>query len=37
MADGRTVGEIDGATASEESVLKLATRFTTLDSPRTAA
>src|SRR5262249_42094163 len=28
MADGRTVGEIDGAMADEESVLRLATRFT---------
>jgi len=37
MADGRTVGELDGATASEESVLKLATRFTSLDTSRTAA
>ena len=26
MADGRTVGELDGATATEESVLQLATR-----------
>jgi ribose transport system ATP-binding protein/rhamnose transport system ATP-binding protein len=30
MADGRTVGELDGATATEESVLRLATRHTTL-------
>jgi ribose transport system ATP-binding protein/rhamnose transport system ATP-binding protein len=37
MADGRTVGEIDGAAATEEGVLKLATRFTTLDTTRTAA
>jgi len=28
FADGRTVGELDGATATEEQVLKLATRFT---------
>jgi ABC-type sugar transport system ATPase subunit len=28
MADGRTVGELDGATADEESVLRLATRYT---------
>ena len=25
MAEGRTVGELDGATASEEAVLRLAT------------
>ena len=30
MADGRTVGELDGKTATEEAVLKLATRFTTV-------
>lgn len=35
MADGRTVGEIDGDQADEESILRLATRFTTLDSPAT--
>jgi ribose transport system ATP-binding protein/rhamnose transport system ATP-binding protein len=28
MADGRTVGELDGSEAGEESVLRLATRFT---------
>lgn len=28
MADGRTVGELDGATSDEELVLKLATRYT---------
>jgi ribose transport system ATP-binding protein/rhamnose transport system ATP-binding protein len=28
MADGRTVGELPGAAADEESVLRLATRFT---------
>ena len=28
MADGRTVGELDGATGDEEAVLKLATRYT---------
>ena len=28
MADGRTVGELDGKTATEEAVLKLATKFT---------
>ena len=28
MADGRTVGEIGGALATEESILRLATRFT---------
>jgi hypothetical protein len=28
MADGRTVGELDGDTADEEAVLRLATRFT---------
>jgi ribose transport system ATP-binding protein/rhamnose transport system ATP-binding protein len=37
MADGRTVGELAGATATEEKVLRLATRFTTLDNTRTAA
>jgi ribose transport system ATP-binding protein/rhamnose transport system ATP-binding protein len=31
MADGRTVGELDGACASEEEVLRLATRYTALD------
>ena len=37
MADGRTVGEIDGAVADEESVLRLATRYTTIsdDGPPT--
>jgi ribose transport system ATP-binding protein/rhamnose transport system ATP-binding protein len=30
MADGRTVGELDGGDASEESVLRLATRHTSL-------
>jgi ribose transport system ATP-binding protein/rhamnose transport system ATP-binding protein len=30
MADGRTVGELDGNQASEESVLRLATRHTSL-------
>ena len=28
MADGRTVGELEGKTATEEAVLKLATKFT---------
>lgn len=28
MADGRTVGELDGRTSDEEAVLRLATRFT---------
>jgi hypothetical protein len=28
MAYGRTVGELDGATATEEDVLRLATRTT---------
>jgi len=28
MADGRTVGELDGASSDEEAVLKLATRYT---------
>ncbi len=37
MAAGRTVGEIDGATASEESVLRLATRYTTLETAGVAA
>lgn len=31
MADGRTVGELDGAAADEEAVLRLATRHTRLD------
>ena len=31
MADGRTVGEIAGGDASEEAVLRLATRYTSLD------
>ncbi len=30
MADGRTVGELDGADADEEGVLRLATRYTTV-------
>jgi ABC-type sugar transport system ATPase subunit len=30
MADGRTVGELDGASADEETVLRLATRHTTI-------
>ena len=30
FADGRTVGELEGATATEEAVLQLATRFTQL-------
>jgi ABC-type sugar transport system ATPase subunit len=33
MADGRTVGELDGAAASEEAVLRLATVHTRLDMP----
>lgn len=33
MADGRTVGELDGATADEEQVLRLATRHTHVDAP----
>jgi ribose transport system ATP-binding protein/rhamnose transport system ATP-binding protein len=37
MADGRTVGELPGETATEEGVLKLATQFTNLDATRTAA
>ena len=37
MADGRTVGELDGAAADEESVLRLATRHTRLDAPGMAA
>jgi ribose transport system ATP-binding protein/rhamnose transport system ATP-binding protein len=36
MADGRTVGELDGATATEEQVLRLATRFTKLPEARVA-
>ncbi len=31
MADGRTVGEIAGGDASEEAVLRLATRYTSLE------
>ena len=31
MADGRTVGELDGATATEEAVLQVATRHTHLE------
>jgi ribose transport system ATP-binding protein/rhamnose transport system ATP-binding protein len=31
MADGRTVGELPGEGATEEAVLRLATRFTTLE------
>ncbi len=37
MADGRTVGELDGAGATEEAVLRLATRFTRLDALPAAA
>ncbi len=37
MADGRTVGELDGTTATEEGVLRLATRYTSLDTTRAAA
>jgi ribose transport system ATP-binding protein/rhamnose transport system ATP-binding protein len=38
MADGRTVGELPGEGATEEDVLRLATRFTTLDAtPAVAA
>ena len=37
MADGRTVGEIDGATADEESVLRLATKDTVLEPRRATA
>jgi ABC-type sugar transport system ATPase subunit len=37
MADGRTVGELDGATADEEAILRLATRYTALDAPALAA
>jgi len=33
MADGRTVGELDGAMADEEQVLRLATRHTRIDAP----
>jgi ribose transport system ATP-binding protein/rhamnose transport system ATP-binding protein len=33
MADGRTVGELDGDTADEEEVLRLATRHTRVDAP----
>ena len=38
MADGRTVGELPGEGATEEAVLRLATRFTNLDAmPAVAA
>ena len=37
MADGQTVGELPAASADEESVLRLATRFTRLDAPPVAA
>ncbi len=33
MADGRTVGELDGGTADEEAVLRLATRHTRVGAP----
>ena len=33
MADGRTVGELDGAAADEEQVLRLATRHTLVSAP----
>ena len=36
FADGRTVGELDGATATEEAVLQLATRFTQLSAMEAA-
>ena len=36
MADGRTVGELDGDAADEETVLRLATQHTRLDLPRAA-
>jgi ribose transport system ATP-binding protein/rhamnose transport system ATP-binding protein len=36
MADGRTVGELAGDTATEESVLRLATRFTSIERARAA-
>ncbi len=34
MADGRTVGELDGESATEEDVLRLATRYTTVSEPK---
>jgi ribose transport system ATP-binding protein/rhamnose transport system ATP-binding protein len=37
MADGRTVGELPGEGATEEAVLRLATRFTTVDDPHALA
>ena len=37
MADGRTVGEIDGADADEEGVLRLATRYSELAPARMSA
>ena len=36
FADGRTVGELEGATATEENVLKLATRFTKVSAKEAA-
>jgi ABC-type sugar transport system ATPase subunit len=36
FADGRTVGELEGATATEEQVLKLATRFTQVSATEAA-
>ena len=37
MADGRTVGELAGDGATEESVLRLATRYTALGRPEPSA
>jgi ABC-type sugar transport system ATPase subunit len=34
MADGRTVGELDGASADEEAVLRLATQYTNVSAKR---
>jgi ribose transport system ATP-binding protein/rhamnose transport system ATP-binding protein len=37
MADGRTVGELPGEGATEEAVLRLATKYTSLDQPSALA
>jgi ABC-type sugar transport system ATPase subunit len=37
MADGRTVGELPGEGATEEAVLRLATRYTSLQTPAVQA
>jgi ribose transport system ATP-binding protein/rhamnose transport system ATP-binding protein len=37
MADGRTVGEMPGEGATEEAVLRLATQYTSLQTPAVQA